>query len=240
MHRASTGGTGCAGPFCARPIPFEAGGGRSLPPAAILYVQLEPGDSRVGERLGRYRWSGHGEVLRGGRSRGLVTWTRPWRPSSRRGGRRCALPARDRGSRGGGVAGRGPGRLPWWRLGRPSRKDEDELDLDRERPRRDGRSEHGGPAATSQARRAAAVRGEASGIDARRSSEQSAIAAVVEAREVVAWVAVVHYGFAGEGRGAGAREVRRDGESAGESSGDEEGGGREVRSDGEGGRRSRY
>ena len=102
----------------------------------ILYIHLNPVAAGLVNDPAEYRWSGHGEVLRGRRSRGLTDVNETlaaFAPT-----RRAAM-ARYRNS----MASReefewlseGPGRLPWWRPGRPAKRDDDELELDGTRPR---------------------------------------------------------------------------------------------------------
>jgi REP element-mobilizing transposase RayT len=162
----------------------------------ILYIHRNPVTAGVAKDPADYRWSGHGEVLRGGRGRGLVDVDETlavFEPT-----RRAALAHYRRAMEAaewGEWMGEGPGRLPWWRLGRPSRKEEDNLELDTERPLigMDGRS-----TAPPRPRvkleellRCGAMRLGLTLADL-RSSQRSPV--VVEAREVVAWVAVVLYG----------------------------------------------
>jgi len=90
----------------------------------------------------------------------------------------------------------GPGRLPWWRLGRPTRRGVDELELDRERPLigMDGRSTAAPrPRVELEELLRCGARRLGLTLADLRSSQRSPV--VVEAREVVAWVAVVLYGF---------------------------------------------
>jgi len=163
----------------------------------ILYIHLNPVTAGVVKDPADYRWSGHGEVLRGGRGQGLVDVDETlvaFEPT-----RRAALAHYRRAmvaTEGKEWMGEGPGRLPWWRLGRPSRRGVDELELDRERPLigMDGRS-------TAVPRpqvefeellRCGAARLGLT-VEDLRSSQRSPV--VVEAREVLAWVAVVLYRF---------------------------------------------
>ncbi len=163
----------------------------------ILYIHRNPVTAGVVEDPVDYRWSGHGEVLRGRRGRGLVDVDETlaaFEPT-----RRAAVAHYRRAMAAVGAEewiGEEPGRLPWWRLGRPSRKDEDELDLDRERPRigMDGRSTavpRPGVELEELLRCGASRLGLT--LADLQSSQRSP--AVVVAREVLAWVAVVLYGF---------------------------------------------
>lgn len=163
----------------------------------ILYIHRNPVTAGVVKDPADYRWSGHGEVLRGVRGRGLVDVdeTLAAFEPTRRGALahyRRAIAAAE----GEEWMSEGPGCLPWWRLGRPARKDEDELDLDTERPLigMDGRST-AAPRPRVQLDELVRCGARRLGLtlDVLRSSRRAP--AVVEAREVVAWVAVVLYGF---------------------------------------------
>ncbi len=163
----------------------------------ILYIHRNPVSAGVAKDPADYRWSGHGEVLRGGRGRRLVDVDETlaaFEPT-----RRAALAHYRRAiaaAEGAEWMGEGPGRLPWWRLGRPSRKEEDELDLDMERPLigMDGRSTAvPRPRVELEELLRCGARCLGLTLDDLRSSQRSP--AVVEAREAVAWVAVVLYAF---------------------------------------------
>jgi REP element-mobilizing transposase RayT len=163
----------------------------------ILYIHRNPVTAGLVKDPADYRWSGHGEVLRSGRGRGLVDVDETlaaFEPT-----RRAAMAHYRRAmaaTSGEEWMGEGPGRLPWWRLGRPARRDVDELELDRERPLigMDGRST---AAPRPRVKLEGLLRCGAKRLGLTladlRSSQRSP--AVVEAREVLAWVAVVLYGF---------------------------------------------
>ena len=163
----------------------------------ILYIHRNPVTAGVVKDPADYRWSGHGEVVRGRRGRGLIDVDEtlaafePTRRAALAHYRRAmAAAAREE------WMSEGPGRLPWWRLGRPSRKDEDELDLDRERPRigMDGRSTAvPRPRVKLEELLRCGARRLGLTLADLRSSQRSPVE--VEAREVLAWVAVVLYGF---------------------------------------------
>ncbi|HOC41551.1 MAG TPA: transposase [Thermoanaerobaculales bacterium] len=163
----------------------------------IVYIHRNPVTAGVVKDPADYRWSGHAEVLRGGRGRGLVDVDETlaaFEPT-----RRAALAHYRRAmaaAEGEEWMGGGPGRLPWWRLGRPSRKDADELGLDRERPLigMDGlsTSEPRPPVELEELLRCGAG-SLGLAFEDLRSTQRSP--AVVAAREALAWVAVVRYGF---------------------------------------------
>ncbi len=162
----------------------------------ILYIHRNPVTAGVVKDPAGYRWSGHGEVLRGRGGRGLIDVDETlaaFEPT-----RRAALAHYRRAmaaAEGEEWMGEGPGHLPWWRLGRPSRKEEGELDLDTGRPLigMDGRSTvvprprvELDKLLMCGARRLGLTLGDL------QSRQRSPV--VVKAREVVAWVAVVLYG----------------------------------------------
>ena len=90
----------------------------------------------------------------------------------------------------------GPGRLSWWRLGLPFKKDEDELVLDTGRPLI-GMDERSNVSLRPGIELKAILRHGASSLgwllDDLRSRKRSPL--VVTVREVLAWLAVDLYGF---------------------------------------------
>ena len=108
----------------------------------IIYVHNNPAATGVVEELGEYEWSGHREVLRrSGQS--LLDFDEMLLVFGER--RRAAKTAYLNSLE----AGQGaewstnlPGGLPWWKLGRQRRGEDEELQIDLERPRVDaqGRS----------------------------------------------------------------------------------------------------
>ena len=108
----------------------------------VLYIHSNPRAAGVAEDLASYPWSGHREVLR--RSGGglldvdemLLIFG-----ETRRAARRTYLASLE-GAPDQEWFGGVPGSLPWWRLGRPRREVDEELEIDPERPRIDaqGRS----------------------------------------------------------------------------------------------------
>jgi REP element-mobilizing transposase RayT len=163
----------------------------------ILYIHRNPVSAGVVNDPADFQWSGHCEVLRGGRGRGLVDVDETlaaFQPT-----RRAALAHYRRAmsaAEGEEWMGQGPGRLPWWRLGRPSRRDVDELDLDRERPLigMDGLST-AGPRPRVELEELLRCGESCLGLAPGDLRSRKRSPAVVEAREVVAWVAVVRYGY---------------------------------------------
>ena len=108
----------------------------------IIYVHNNPSAAGVVEDLGEYEWTGHREVLRrSGQSlldvdeMLLVFGER--RRAAKKAYQSCLEAGRDAE-----WSTELPGRLPWWKLGRPRRSADEELEIGLERPRVDaqGRS----------------------------------------------------------------------------------------------------
>lgn len=163
----------------------------------ILYIHLNPVTAGLIKDPADYRFSGHSEVLRGRRGGGLVDAEETLAAFAAT--RRAAL-ARYRSS----MARRedlewlseGPGRLPWWRLGRPPKRDDDELELDGTRPRigMDGLSDAPPrPRVELDEFLARGARALGCSLDDVRSRKRSS--AIVRARELLAWVGVELYGY---------------------------------------------
>jgi putative transposase len=161
----------------------------------ILYIHLNPVVAGLVKDSADYRWSGHGEVLQGRRGRGLVDVDETLAAFASN--RRTAI-ARYRRAMAWDEdiewLSEGPGRLPWWRLGRPPRNDADDLELDGKRPRigMDGLSDVV-PRPRVELEEFLQRGAECLGcsLDDLRSRKRSA--AVVTAREVLAWVGVQLY-----------------------------------------------
>ncbi len=100
----------------------------------VAYIHLNPVVAGLVDDPARYRWSGHRDVL-GLRKKPIVDVDEVLRlfGESRRAAR-GAYTRMLRGAREEAWTGEDPGRLPWWRLGRPSRGDlEDPEDSGRSR-----------------------------------------------------------------------------------------------------------
>jgi hypothetical protein len=164
----------------------------------IAYIHLNPVTAGIVSDPAKYRWCGHREVLGKAAGRRLIDVDETllaFHPSRRNGlaGYRSAMS----GGIGEVWVGEGPGRLPWWRVGRPSKKDEDgEIVVDEKRPRiqMDGLS-------NVKARPQIELndfleKGAIScsvTIEDLRSRKRRA--GIVEARETLAWLGVELYGF---------------------------------------------
>ena len=108
----------------------------------IIYVHNNPAAAGVVEDLAEYDWSGHREVLRrSGQSLLDVDEMLLVFGERRRTAKRAYLSSLEAG-REAEWSTELPGRLPWWKLGRPRRSEDEELEIDLERPRLDaqGRS----------------------------------------------------------------------------------------------------
>ncbi len=164
----------------------------------IAYIHLNPVTAGVVKDAARYRWCGHREVV--GRAVGrrlvdvdetLLTFDRKRR--SALAGYRAAMSTvlgEDWGEE-------GPGRLPWWRVGRPPKSDRgEEITVDDTRPRigMDGLSNVSlRPRMKLEdfLERAAEV----VGITLADLKGRKRGASIVEGREILAWLGVELYGF---------------------------------------------
>jgi len=103
----------------------------------IAYIHLNPVTAGIVSNPAKYRWSGHREVIERAVGRGLIDKDETlfaFDPNRRKAktGYRSAM-----------THGRleewqkeGPGRLPWWRLGRPPKTEGgDDIPIDQKRPR---------------------------------------------------------------------------------------------------------
>jgi REP element-mobilizing transposase RayT len=166
----------------------------------IAYIHLNPVAAGIVKDASRYRWCGHREVLGKAVGRRLVDVDEtllafhPKRSKALAGYRSTMSTVLGEDWR-----AEGPGRLPWWRFGRPPDSDdesESEIAIDKKRPRiqMDGFS-------NVQARprmgldrfiETGAVACEETVEDLRSRKRR---APIVEAREVLAWLGVELYGF---------------------------------------------
>ena len=164
----------------------------------IAYIHLNPVSAGIVNDSAKYRWCGHREVLGKAVGRRLVDVGETllaFDPNRRRAmaGYRSAMST----GLGEDWRGEGPGRLPWWRVGRPSMSDDGEkITVDQTRPRieMDGQSNISlRPRVALEdflARGAEAVEITLTDLRSRKRS-----APIVEARETLAWLAVELYGF---------------------------------------------
>jgi hypothetical protein len=95
----------------------------------VAYVHLNPVKAGLAEKVDQYQWSGHREII--GRRRNpivavddvLLLYGQTRRQAL--GGYRSAMAA----AAGKDWSAEGPGRLPWWRLGRPTEEERERLRL---------------------------------------------------------------------------------------------------------------
>ncbi len=168
----------------------------------IAYIHLNPVTAGVVKDAARYRWCGHREVV--GRAVGrrlvdvdetLLTFDSA-RRSALTGYRAAMSTVLDEDWR-----KEGPGRLPWWRVGRPPKSDGgEEITIDDRRPRigMDGLSN------VSLRPRIELEdfleRGaEAVGITRADLRARKRAVSIVEGREILAWLGVELYGFTVKG-----------------------------------------
>jgi len=164
----------------------------------IAYIHLNPVAAGIVKDVSKYRWCGHREVLGKAVGRRLVDVDEtllsfhPKRKNALAGYRSAISLAL-----GEDWHSEGPGRLPWWRIGRPQKGDEEsEIAVDAKRPR-------------IQMDRFSNVR-ERPKMELNRFFEDGAAscnvavsdlisrkrrASIVEAREILAWLGVELYGF---------------------------------------------
>ena len=162
----------------------------------LLYIHMNPVAAGLVNDPADYRWSGHGEIL-GRRRRPLVDDDELLLVFGERRAqaKRSYLEAMA-GADGEDLAGLEPGGLPWWRLGRPLRRDDEELDVPRDRPfvdelgRSSGRARPALTAAEVVARVSAIL-----DVAVERFGSRAKDQATVRARELVATLGVERYGL---------------------------------------------
>jgi putative transposase len=164
----------------------------------IAYIHLNPVTAGVVQDSTKYRWCGHREVVGRAFGRRLVDINEtllafaPDRRSALAGYRSAMSDCMGEDWR-----DEGPGRLPWWRAGRPSKSDvEEQITVDETRPRlqMDGLSNVSPrPRIELEDFVARGVRALGINFDDLRSRRRRA--SIVEGREVLAWLGVELYGF---------------------------------------------
>ncbi len=171
----------------------------------IAYIHLNPVSAGIVKEAANYRWCGHREVVGKAVGRRLVDVDETLlvfdgeRRKAFAGYRSAMSAAFEEDWR-----GEGPGRLPWWRVGRPPKSDGgEEIIVDPTRPRigMDGLSNVSmRPRMELEdflERGAEAVEIPVSDIEGRKRG-----ASIVEGREILAWLGVELYGFT-------VKEIRR-------------------------------
>ncbi len=164
----------------------------------IAYIHLNPVSAGVVNDASKYRWCGHREVLGRAVGRRLVDVDETLlafhpRRKNALAGYRSAMSM----TLGEEWRSEGPGGLPWWRIGRPQKDDtEPEITVDENRPRilMDGLSN---VTARPKMELEEFIELGASACDVTPEDLKGAKrrASVVDAREILAWLGVVSYGF---------------------------------------------
>jgi REP element-mobilizing transposase RayT len=164
----------------------------------IAYIHLNPVAAGIVKDASKYRWCGHREVVGRAVGRRLVDVDEtllafnPKRRTALAGYRSAMALALGEGWR-----SEGPGRLPWWRIGRPQKGDEEpHITVDEKRPRilMDGLSNVRvrPKLELDEFLELGAAACEVSAADL---ASRKRRAAIVEAREILAWLGVELYGF---------------------------------------------
>jgi REP element-mobilizing transposase RayT len=163
----------------------------------IAYIHLNPVTAGIVKDASKYRWCGHREVLGRAVGRRLVDTDEtllayhPHR-SNALAGYRTAMSM----TRGEEWRFEGPGRLPWWQVGRPKGRDGEGITVDQKRPRiqMNGLS-NVEVRPRMEIDRFLGLGALACGVTPADLVSTKRRASVVEAREILAWLGVVAYGF---------------------------------------------
>ena len=160
----------------------------------LVYIHLNPVSAGLVDDPAGHRWSGHREIVDLRRSAIIDTdeVLRLFGHTRRRA--RAAYVRQLRGALEEPWIGEGPGRLPWWRLGRPSKEDDDDPEQShRDRLESERLSPDDRPTLTAAAfiETGAEILG-VSTVDIRSRGKDTA---VVRARETLALLGVERYGL---------------------------------------------
>jgi len=164
----------------------------------IAYIHLNPVTAGIVRDAARYRWCGHREVVGRAAGRRLVDVNEtlmsyhPKRRDALAGYREAMSLTLAEEWR-----SEAPGRLPWWKVGRPKRGDDErEIEVDATRPRiqMNGRS-NVEMRPRMEVARFIELGAEACGVMAADLKSKQRRSAVVEAREILAWLGTTLYGF---------------------------------------------
>jgi putative transposase len=161
----------------------------------VAYIHINPVEAGLVEDPAKFKWSGHAEIL-GKKAGPVVDVEEVLRLFGKtRRGARAAYARALRGARETEWIGEDPGRLPWWRLGRPPRaENEDPNESGRSRcneAKRRRMREHPELGVEEYLRRGAEVLG----VDMERLASRRRTAEIVRAREALAVVGVERYGL---------------------------------------------
>ena len=164
----------------------------------VAYIHFNPVAAGIVKDASRYRWCGHREVLGKAVGRRLVDVDEtllafhPNRRNAMAGYRSMMSKALEEDWR-----SEGPGRLPWWRIGRPSSSDdESEIVVDNKRPRiqMDGLS-NVQPRPSMDLDRFLELGAAACNVTVGDLKSRKRRVGIVEARRTLAWLGVELYGF---------------------------------------------
>ena len=158
----------------------------------VIYIHLNPVTAGLVSDPADYRWSGHRELL-GSERKPIVDVDEVLRVFGRtRRSARAAYVRRLKGAVEEEWIGEQPGRLPWWRLGRPPKGElEDPEDVVRARPQQGGGSPEERPRLTAE--RYVELGAEAVGVSLEDIRSRFRSREIVRAREHLAVVGVERY-----------------------------------------------
>lgn len=159
-----------------------------------VYIHLNPVAAGMVDDPAEHPWSGHAEIL-GKRKDTIVDVDEVLRLfGTTRRGARTAYARALRGARDTEWIGEGPGRLPWWRLGRPPKSEQEDPEGSGRAARREAEErrmrERSGMGVEELLRRGA----EALDVEVEDLASRSRASALVRARELLAVVGVERYG----------------------------------------------
>jgi len=164
----------------------------------IAYIHLNPVAAGIVKDASKYRWCGHREVLGKAVGRRLVDVDEtllafhPKRRNALAGYRSAMSLALSEDWR-----SEGPGRLPWWRIGRPQKSDKEaDIAVDEKRPRMQMNGLSNVRARPKmELNRFLELGAAACNVEIADLSSKKRRTPIVEAREILAWLGVELYGF---------------------------------------------
>ena len=164
----------------------------------IAYIHLNPVAVGIVKDASKYRWCGHREVLGKAVGRRLVDVDEtllafhPKRRNALAGYRSAMSLALSEDWR-----SEGPGRLPWWRIGRPQKSDKEaDIAVDEKRPRMQMNGLSNVRARPKmELNRFLELGAAACNVEIADLSSKKRRTPIVEAREFLAWLGVELYGF---------------------------------------------
>ena len=161
----------------------------------LTYIHLNPVAAGLVDDPARYRWSGHREI-QGLRRKPIVDVDEVLRlfGTTRRAARRAYTRA-IRGARDEEGIGEGPGHLPWWRLGRPPRSEEEVPETAGLAKRKEAAERQGRERPRLEAEEFVGRAADALGIDVEELRGRSKRRDLSRARELLAVLGVERYGL---------------------------------------------